>query len=142
VHELAFASGLREVSRGPIFPLPRAFEQRHACVETGRGDRPPERTLPSVQQPMHDPFPETDRTGDLLDHRPDHLDQHVVRRSRPELWFQPDFGMRWLKAATTSYIAVVPMLMLVIPPIQRFVMRQAGLPMRPDQLAAQKKTPA
>jgi hypothetical protein len=25
---------------------------------------------------------------------------------------------------------VVPMLMIVIPPIQRFVMRQAGLPMR------------
>jgi hypothetical protein len=45
--------------------------------------------------------------------------------------FQPDFAVRWLKAAATSYVVVVPMLMIVIPPIQRFVMRQAGLPTRP-----------
>ena len=44
--------------------------------------------------------------------------------------FQPDFAMRWLKAATTSYVVVVPMLMIVVPRIQRFVMRQAGLPAR------------
>lgn len=44
--------------------------------------------------------------------------------------FQPDFALRWLKAAATSYVVVVPMLMMVIPPIQRFVMRQAGLPTR------------
>jgi hypothetical protein len=44
--------------------------------------------------------------------------------------FQPDFAMRWLKAAATSYVVVVPMLMIVVPPIQRFVMRQAGLPAR------------
>ena len=44
--------------------------------------------------------------------------------------FQPDFAVRWLKAAATSYVVVVPMLMIVIPPIQRFVMRQAGLPTR------------
>ena len=44
--------------------------------------------------------------------------------------FQPDFAVRWLKAAATSYIVIVPMLMVVIPPIQRFVMRQAGLPAR------------
>jgi hypothetical protein len=44
--------------------------------------------------------------------------------------FQPDFAMRWLKAAVTSYVLIVPMLMVVVPPIQRFVMRQAGLPMR------------
>jgi hypothetical protein len=44
--------------------------------------------------------------------------------------FQPDFAVRWLKAAATSYVAIVPMLMIVIPPIQRFVMRQAGLPAR------------
>jgi Protein of unknown function (DUF2798) len=43
---------------------------------------------------------------------------------------QPDFGVRWLKAAVTSYVVVVPMLIIVIPPIQRFVMRQAGLPTR------------
>lgn len=42
--------------------------------------------------------------------------------------FQPDFAMRWLKAATTSYIVVVPMLIVIIPRIQRFVMRQAGCP--------------
>ena len=44
--------------------------------------------------------------------------------------FQPDFALRWLKAAATSYILIVPMLMIVIPPIQRFVMRQAGVPTR------------
>ena len=44
--------------------------------------------------------------------------------------FHPDFAVRWLKAAATSYVVVVPMLMIVIPPIQRFVMRQAGLPAR------------
>jgi hypothetical protein len=44
--------------------------------------------------------------------------------------FHADFAMRWLKAAATSYVAVVPILMIVIPPIQRFVMRQAGLPTR------------
>ena len=43
---------------------------------------------------------------------------------------QPDFALRWLKAAATSYVLVVPMLMVVIPPIQRFVMRQAVLPPR------------
>ena len=41
-----------------------------------------------------------------------------------------DFAVRWLKAAATSYVMIVPMLMVVIPPIQRFVMRQAGLPTR------------
>ena len=44
--------------------------------------------------------------------------------------FQPDFALRWVKAATTSYVLVVPMLVIVIPRIQRFVMRQAGLPAR------------
>jgi Protein of unknown function (DUF2798) len=43
---------------------------------------------------------------------------------------QPDFAVRWLNAAATSYVVVVPMLMIIIPPIQRFVMRQAGLPAR------------
>ena len=42
--------------------------------------------------------------------------------------FQPDFAVRWLKAAATSYVLIVPMLVIVIPRIQRFVMRQAGLP--------------
>jgi hypothetical protein len=44
--------------------------------------------------------------------------------------FHPDFAARWLKAAATSYVLVVPMLVIVIPRIQRFVMRQAGLPTR------------
>ena len=44
--------------------------------------------------------------------------------------FQPDFAVRWLKAAATSYVVVVPMLVIIIPRIQRFVMRQAGLPTR------------
>ena len=44
--------------------------------------------------------------------------------------FQPDFAVRWLKAAATSYVVIVPMLVIVIPRIQRFVMRQAGLPAR------------
>ena len=54
--------------------------------------------------------------------------------------FQPDFAVRWLKAAATSYVVIVPMLMIVIPPIQRFVMRQAGLP-TPGQVTAQKENP-
>ncbi|QDW38482.1 DUF2798 domain-containing protein [Bradyrhizobium sp. KBS0727] len=44
--------------------------------------------------------------------------------------FQPDFAMRWLKAAATSYVVIVPVLVIVVPRIQRFVMRQAGLPAR------------
>ena len=44
--------------------------------------------------------------------------------------FQPDFGVRWLRAAATSYVVIVPMLVIVVPRIQRFVMRQAGLPTR------------
>ena len=44
--------------------------------------------------------------------------------------FQPDFAFRWLKAAGTSYVVIVPMLMILTPPIQRFVMRQAGVPTR------------
>jgi hypothetical protein len=44
--------------------------------------------------------------------------------------FQPDFAVQWLKAAVTSYVVIVPMLMIVVPPIQRFVMRQGGLPAR------------
>ena len=41
--------------------------------------------------------------------------------------FQADFAVRWQRAAATSYVLVVPMLVIVIPRIQRFVMRQAGL---------------
>ncbi|MGF6313049.1 hypothetical protein ABIB82_007142 [Bradyrhizobium sp. i1.8.4] len=44
--------------------------------------------------------------------------------------FQPDFAVRWVRAAATSYVVIVPMLVIIIPRIQRFVMRQAGLPTR------------
>ena len=44
--------------------------------------------------------------------------------------FQADFAVRWLRAAATSYVLIVPMMVIVIPRIQRFVMRQAGLPTR------------
>jgi hypothetical protein len=44
--------------------------------------------------------------------------------------FQVDFAVRWLKAAATSYVVIVPMLVIVVPRIQRFVIRQAGLPTR------------
>ena len=44
--------------------------------------------------------------------------------------FQPDFAVRWLKAGATSYVVIVPILMIIVPRIQRFVMRQAGLPAR------------
>lgn len=41
--------------------------------------------------------------------------------------FRPDFVERWLKAAVTGYIVLVPIMMLVVPRIQRFVMsRVAG----------------
>jgi hypothetical protein len=42
--------------------------------------------------------------------------------------FQRDFAVRWLKAAATSYVLIIPVLMIVVPRIQRYVMRQAGLP--------------
>jgi Protein of unknown function (DUF2798) len=41
--------------------------------------------------------------------------------------FQADFAVCWLRAAATSYVLVVPMLVIFIPRIQRIVMRQAGL---------------
>jgi uncharacterized membrane protein len=44
--------------------------------------------------------------------------------------FHADFAVRWLKAAATSYVVIVPLLVIVVPRIQRFVMRQAGLPTR------------
>lgn len=42
--------------------------------------------------------------------------------------FQPDFLSRWLKSAAISYMTVVPFLMILVPPIQRFVLRKAGIP--------------
>src|SRR5262249_1991175 len=43
------------------------------------------------QELANGPFPETGRTHDRLDHRSDHLDRHVVRRSRLELWLPARF---------------------------------------------------
>ena len=54
--------------------------------------------------------------------------------------FHPDFAVRWLRAAATSYVVVVPLLIIVIPPIQRFVMRQAGLPA--PNIGSPRKNPA
>jgi hypothetical protein len=56
--------------------------------------------------------------------------------------FHPDFAVRWLRAAATSYIVVVPLLIIVIPPIQRFVMRQAGLPMPKVNSPQNREAPA
>jgi hypothetical protein len=56
--------------------------------------------------------------------------------------FQPDFAGRWLKAAATSYVVVVPLLLVVIPRIQRFVMRLAGVAMPQREIAAAAQTQA
>src|SRR5262249_57725064 len=56
--------------------------------------------------------------------------------------FRPDFAVRWLKAAATSYVVIVPMLMIVVLRIERFVVRQAGFPTRSGQVAAQERLPA
>ena len=41
--------------------------------------------------------------------------------------FHPDFVLRWLKAAALSYVMVVPVVMFIVPPIQRIVFRMAGI---------------
>jgi hypothetical protein len=41
------------VYRKMLFPLPRAFEQCHAGIKTGCGNRPTEWTRLLVQEPMH-----------------------------------------------------------------------------------------
>ena len=41
--------------------------------------------------------------------------------------FQPDFLLRWLKAAALSYVMIVPVVMFIVPPIQRMVFRMAGI---------------
>lgn len=40
----------------------------------------------------------------------------------------PDFLARWLKSAAINYLTVIPLMVIVMPPIQRFVLRRAGLP--------------
>ena len=47
--------------------------------------------------------------------------------------FHPDFLARWLKSAAISYMTVVPLLMILVPPIQRSVLRKAGIP-EPHQI--------
>lgn len=41
--------------------------------------------------------------------------------------FQAGFLMVWLKAALIGYAAGVPLLMLIVPRVQRFVMRHAAI---------------
>ncbi|MSP76135.1 MAG: DUF2798 domain-containing protein [Rhodospirillaceae bacterium] len=41
--------------------------------------------------------------------------------------FQPGFLVLWAKAAVLGYAIGVPLLMLIVPPIQRFVMRHASI---------------
>lgn len=48
--------------------------------------------------------------------------------------FQPDFLARWAKSSIISYMTVVPFLMILVPPVQRFVLRKAGIP-TPDRIS-------
>ncbi len=41
--------------------------------------------------------------------------------------FHTDFVLRWLKAAALSYMMIVPVTMFIVPPIQRMVLRMAGI---------------
>ncbi len=41
--------------------------------------------------------------------------------------FPPGFVLIWGKAALASYLIGVPLMMLIVPPIQRFVMRHAAV---------------
>ena len=41
--------------------------------------------------------------------------------------FPPGFLLIWGKAALTGYVLGVPLMMLVVPPIQRFVIRHAAI---------------
>jgi Protein of unknown function (DUF2798) len=48
--------------------------------------------------------------------------------------FQPDFVMRWLRAAATSYVVVVPMLIIVIPlPALRHAAGRIAAALRSDR---------
>src|SRR6266850_5118534 len=65
---------IRVLNRNRLFPLPRAFEQRHAGLETGCGDCPAEGARFLVQQPMHHHAMQHhhDRIGDV--HGPAFID--------------------------------------------------------------------
>jgi hypothetical protein len=41
--------------------------------------------------------------------------------------FQPDFPLRWLKAAALSYLTIVPVTLFIVPPIQRMVFHMADI---------------
>jgi hypothetical protein len=49
--------------------------------------------------------------------------------------FHPDFAVRWLKAAATSYVVVVPMLMIIV---RGFSVSSCG---RPDCRRAKVRSP-
>lgn len=40
--------------------------------------------------------------------------------------FHPDFLERWAKAAALGYVTTVPVLLLVVPRVQRFVLSRVG----------------
>ena len=40
--------------------------------------------------------------------------------------FHPDFLERWAKAAALGYVTAVPVLLLVVPRVQRFVLSRVG----------------
>lgn len=42
--------------------------------------------------------------------------------------FRPDFHLRWLKVFAIGYLLLVPVLLLIVPPIQARVARLLGLP--------------
>ena len=59
--------------------------------------------------------------------------------------FQPDFALRWLKAAALSYVTVMPVVFFVVPLVQHLVFRLAGLdlvtPAADTLTAVQKRKP-
>lgn len=44
--------------------------------------------------------------------------------------FHPGFLLLWAKAAAIGYAVGVPLLTLIVPPVQRFVLRHAAIPRR------------
>ena len=46
--------------------------------------------------------------------------------------FHPDFFARWAKAAAIGYVTAVPLLMILVPIVQRFVLKQVGIPQQPQ----------
>jgi hypothetical protein len=61
-------------------------------------------------------------------HQRHHLGHaHDVHRRCDNYGFQPGFLAVWFKAAAVGYFVGVPLLMLIVPHVQRFVMRRAAM---------------